>query len=261
MASPREHHQRPASELDAVIAHQLRTPLSVIRLNLDMLRTEAASILNREHVELMDEIDEATKTIQVYVEDAFRVASLGTPRGVRQPERVNLRVCLEEVIAAYESFITRSILSIERVFPVPDIFLYEDPHFLRVVFDAILSNAVKYSPRGGRIRIAVQEVAGAAEVCFSDEGPGIPEHLIEAVFRPWFRGSNVEQHTEGSGLGLYLASKVMDECIHGDISIHSAAGSGSTICCTLPIYRDTTTSEEEESNMVSAQKSTQDAAS
>jgi signal transduction histidine kinase len=97
--------------------------------------------------------------------------------------------------------------------------------------DNVIDNAIKYSPQGGTVNVALTRVDGMVQLCVSDSGPGVPEALRARVFERFFRAP--DQVQQGSGLGLAIARAVADG--HGgDIAIRAADGGGCLVCARLP---------------------------
>jgi signal transduction histidine kinase len=108
---------------------------------------------------------------------------------------------------------------------------------LSQVFQNLLQNAVKYSPKGGTVTIAAQASAHIARITITDEGIGIPADVLPNLFQQFYRAANAEQHLIGGlGLGLYVVRELL--LLHGGrISVESVEGSGSTFIVELPLAR------------------------
>ena len=101
----------------------------------------------------------------------------------------------------------------------------------------LLSNAVKYSPAGGLVEIVVREDGGQAIIDVIDRGIGVPESERSVLFAPFSRtNSAIKAGVEGTGLGLYISSRIM-EAHGGSITLRETPGGGSTFRVTLPVHR------------------------
>ena len=107
-----------------------------------------------------------------------------------------------------------------------DFNLFHNPKWTAEAMANILENAVKYSPKGGRIRIALSKMDLYTRITVSDEGVGIPEKEYSLIFQRFYRGKDVEQQ-EGNGLGLYLAQLILQQ-EKGYITVSSRPGEGSS---------------------------------
>jgi len=110
-----------------------------------------------------------------------------------------------------------------------------DPKFLRMIFQNLLSNAVAYTPQGGRVELSISlDNKKTLLIKFSDTGYGIPRSQQSQIFTKLFRADNVrDKATSGTGLGLYIA-KLAVENFGGNIWFESKENKGTTFFVTLP---------------------------
>jgi signal transduction histidine kinase len=110
---------------------------------------------------------------------------------------------------------------------------HADPGKLRQVLDQLVSNAVKYSPRGGVVSVSVQRHDDAVEVAVADEGVGIPVSERERIFAKFYKAGG----GQGTGLGLFIAQGLVRE-MGGRIRVDSEEGRGSTFAFELPVANE-----------------------
>ncbi|MEW9572634.1 sensor histidine kinase [Rhodanobacter sp. Si-c] len=110
------------------------------------------------------------------------------------------------------------------------------PVLLERALGNLISNAIKYSPEGGRVELAVRVVAGQAECVVRDHGPGVLEDELDSLFRPFFRGSNAAR-ADGHGLGLAIAQRVA-KAHGGEILARNGDGDGLEVKLRLPVVGD-----------------------
>lgn len=226
---------REAEELKStfisVISHELKTPVALIKGYVSTLRREDASwekgIVQDSLAVIEDEADRLTELIENLL-DASRLQAGGFS--------INLcDVYLDKIIQRIaERFQTQtSSHKIEVEFPQDFPVVMADEDRLSQVMSNLISNAIKYSPNGGSIRITGQDKFDQVIICVSDQGPGINPQDIPYVFDRFYRSGDVKKSTKGAGLGLYLAKAVV-EAHGGRIWVDPKPADGSHICFSIP---------------------------
>jgi NtrC-family two-component system sensor histidine kinase KinB len=232
------------SELVAVASHELQTPLTTLRMTLLMLQ-EASDLLPERQRQLVATsligVEQLTETVHEFL-DLTRIEA-GELRLNLEP--VHVSALLAEAVRRVEgqaraqgiTMSTRSDADLPRI--------VADPLRLRAVFDNILSNALKYTPSGGRVAIESHRLATSAldrpeavAISITDTGPGIPVAFHARIFDKFFRLEH--HHTEsrpgarGAGIGLYMCRQIV-ELHEGKIACAAGAGGlGTRITVTLP---------------------------
>jgi signal transduction histidine kinase len=198
------------SELIALVTHELRTPLAVVRAYTDLLadepplggrdsrdlaRRQTRSAWHRATLEQIERLDRLVDSILASV----RVV----PEGPAAVTPVDLGELVAEVIASLRPILERHPVEI-----VPSVRLHglADPPRLRQIIEHLVENAVKYAPPDTPIRIDWALHEGVVQLGVTDEGPGIPDEWRERIFEPYARR---DTHTaRGSGIGLYAAKRL-----------------------------------------------------
>ena len=234
------------SELVAVASHELQTPLTTLRMTLLMLQ-ERSNVLPGRERELVATsligVEQLTETVHEFL-DLTRIEA-GELRLDLEP--VDVAAVLEEALRRVEGQARAQGISLRSRMGSDLPRVLADPLRLRAVFDNILSNALKYTPNGGRIAVESQRVpsdrAGASEaltISIADTGPGIPVAFRPRIFDKFFR---LEHHqsegrvgARGAGIGLYMCRQIVE--LHGgEIACGSGIdGSGTCITVTLPSH-------------------------
>lgn len=207
-------------ELVAVASHELKTPLTTLRMNLLMLGEDAGGLSERQREVLATALlgcRELANTIDELL-DMARIEA-GQLRLAR--ELVDLRGVIEQSVAAlrqrYEDArVALKVLPDDRPARVEG-----DPARLAMVFSNLLDNALKYTPAGGSVTVQVASGQNAApggggplHIAVTDTGPGVPAHLRDRVFEKFFRveqaGAEDQSGTRGAGIGLYLCRQIVE---------------------------------------------------
>jgi len=219
-----ERQQRDRRALMADIAHELRTPLSVIQGRVEGMLD---GVYPRDEPQIRQVLEE-TRMLARLVEDLRTSASLDAGTLALQKETTDLDVLIEDTADAFTPEAERRHVRLDvHTGDLP--LLTVDPFRIREVLSNLLSNALRYSPDGGVVRIEAQEQASAIVVRIIDQGPGISSQDLPRVFDRFYK----ETTSKGSGLGLAIAKSLV-EAHGGTIAAESSAGGGTTIVCTLP---------------------------
>ena len=216
------------NDLIAMLAHDFKGPLTTIVGFADILAENDA----------LD--DEARTFCRLIASSAMRLASLATDTlALSRLESNELALTLGDVDVlalvrdiARTFSVTRTIdVRIDREAPIV---VRADAGRLRQVFENLIGNAIKYSPGGQPVEIAIRRVHDGAEVAVRDHGIGIPAADREKLFGRFARAANARaMGISGTGFGLYLAKTIVD--LHGGrIGVESREGKGSTFRVTLP---------------------------
>jgi signal transduction histidine kinase len=219
---------RYKGELIATISHELKTPLT--------------SIIG--HTELLEELDTEVDSVRAISRNAQRlnrlIENLLNYSRI-QDRREHVRRAVDLTTLAENSLDLLAVqaeqggLQLKLVCPPEPVIVHGDPEELARVVDNILSNAVKYTPAGGRIDVAISAEGAWAEVACTDSGLGISAIDQTHLFSAFHRSSNPEALSiPGTGLGLAISRRIA-EMHGGDILVESTLGEGSTFRFRLPV--------------------------
>lgn len=209
----------------ADIAHQLRTPLTAIKLHLaEARRAPDPQARGSAYVQLERAADRASRLSRQLLALARAEAEAIRPESFT---RFDLRALVEEVAATWVPQALRKALELSLSGPEDAVWIFGDRGLLYEALDNLLDNAVKYHPGGGHIRLSVHGTA-RPQVVVEDDGPGIAPELKAGILERHRRGTN--HNVEGSGLGLAIVQKIV--VAHGaSMSLaRPATGSGLRVC-------------------------------
>ncbi len=228
------------TDLSATIAHELRTPLTVIRTSAGLLLSEDARPTPEQHRTLVETIERNADRMQRVVGDILDLARFRAGRIVLQRRRFDPVELADEAIASIAPVADgRGIhLELRGARPAPAVF--GDRRRLEQALVNLVSNAVRFSPTGGRVTITVTidprgDGTRWAGWSVRDDGPGIAEDDQRRLFERFFVGrSDVNGPRDGVGLGLPTARAIADA--HGGrIEVDSRPGAGSTFRLVVPL--------------------------
>jgi len=217
------------------VSHELRTPLSSIKTSAEVLLSTAPPEATEAHVRLLRNIDRSSDRLSALITDLLDLARLEGGRLELQREPLDLRQVAEEAVATIRPLAEARRQTITLVTPSQPCRVDGDRRRLDQVALNLLTNAVKYSPVGGGIRIQVtRRTIGPVRLAVTDQGAGIAKPDRARVFERFYRLDNEETlRAPGTGLGLPIA-RALVELHGGKIELRSTPGRGSTFVVTLP---------------------------
>lgn len=229
---PRQAADRAKREFLSVVSHELRTPLTSIRGSLGLLAVEAGGSLPTEAQSLVRVAHSNSERLLRLINDMldFEKLERGEVFRTRQVDLVNL---VSEAIDANRGYAQQYGVGLRfhgESVPAVEV----DPDRLQQVLANLLSNAAKYSPRGGHVSVTVSERGGACRVTVHNEGPPIPQEFRDQVFERFAQADATDSRLHGgSGLGLAI-SKTIIERHGGAIGFESPEFGGVTFYFELP---------------------------
>ena len=235
----RRQADRSKNQFLTLMAHELRTPLTPLRVYIHQLQKQASKH-EAVDLELVTRITRQVDRVVALAENLSDTARLdaGTALGVER-EELDVRALVRRV--ASEQFEALNRAPASRIRPVlsledgaSPVKLLADPRRLGQAFRHVLENAVKFSPKGGTITVAISQDVETVHIVTADEGIGVPLAELGRVGTKYFRASNVPTaNFSGVGLGLALTKEIM--LAHGgQLSVASGARGGTTTSLILP---------------------------
>ncbi|MFI5958676.1 ATP-binding protein [Cryptosporangium sp. NPDC051539] len=223
---------RMKDELVALVTHELRSPITSIRGYLELVFDEPHAV-SAEADRFLRIVDRKAADLQQLTDDLLDMARLDAGEISIDLRPVSLTRLVSDVVTDLRPVAEAKNLTIEIAADGP-IVVSVDPGRLRQVLTNVVSNAVKYTPEGGRISVRVAAADGIATLDVADTGIGIPEDQYARLFERFFRTSNAVQHgIKGTGLGLAI-TKAIVEGHGGTISARPGTPCGTVFTITLP---------------------------
>jgi two-component system, OmpR family, sensor histidine kinase VicK len=227
-----EKIEQERREFVANVSHELRTPLTTMRSYLEALADGAW-----QDPEIAPKFLEVTQTeterMIRLVNDLLQLSKLDSKDYKLSKEWINFVEFFHRIIDRFEMTKEQHVTFVRSI-PDEDIFVEMDPDKITQVLDNIISNALKYSPEGGKITFSLKTRDEKIEVSVSDEGVGIPKESLSKIFERFYRVDKARSRKlGGTGLGLAIA-KEMVVAHGGEIWAKSKEGKGTTVYFTLP---------------------------
>ena len=215
-------------------SHELRTPLAVLRGETEVALGKTRTV--EEYQQSLSLIQDEAERLSRIVEDLFILARQPiNTRAALNKERVSLNDAVRDCARAAQVLAGQKGVSLKLEKELPAITLNGDQELIRRMILNLLDNAVKYTPSGGEISLALARQNGNAEIVVRDTGIGIPESAQPRVFDRFYRVDKARARAMGgAGLGLSIAQWIVE--VHGgDITVASAPGEGSTFTVVVPL--------------------------
>jgi PAS domain S-box-containing protein len=223
------------SEFVSLATHQLRTPITTIKWNLDLFIRSVPEQLNEKQMDYLDKINRNVVRMNALINDFLSVSKLETGTFATMPTTLQLDDYLLTIIDEYQQVIDEKAIEVKTVFNPPALRITTDENLFHIITSNILSNAVKYTTPNAKISVSYTQNDDSFVLIIEDSGIGIPAHELGDLFKKFFRGSNAQAlRTEGTGLGLYIIKESVEK-LGGTISVQSTENVGTSFTITLPI--------------------------
>ncbi|ASJ55840.1 histidine kinase [Brevibacillus formosus] len=219
------------SEFVSTVSHELRTPLaSVLGFAELLLKKELKP--ERQQRYLATIYQEATR-LTALINDFLDLQRMESGRQTYEVENVAVDQVIQDIFGLYQ--VQSPLHRFELDLQTEQTVVYGDQAKLRQVFVNLISNAVKYSPHGGHVRVSCRQDGNRLLVEVQDEGLGIPSEAIPHLFTKFYRVDNSDRRAiGGTGLGLAIVREIV-HMHHGEVAVTSESGKGSTFTVTLPL--------------------------
>jgi two-component system phosphate regulon sensor histidine kinase PhoR len=227
---------RMKTEFVSVASHQLRTPLTGIKLFTEMLIREQVGKLKKEQKEYLQNIYESTNRMVSLVNDLLNVSRIESGKIKLKPQSIDIIKLINEIVDEVLPLAEKKGQTISLNFKAKNLKIKHDKNLIRQAFNNLIVNAIRYSPgKKGKIEIFSKLEGKSIVISIKDNGIGIPKESQGRIFEKFFRAENaVITATEGTGLGLYT-SKMIVELINGELWFVSEKNKGTTFFAKFPV--------------------------
>lgn len=231
-----EQAARVREEFLALASHELKTPLTTVKVYGQLLarHLHQPSPDYQRLDRFAHQIQEQIGRLETLVTDLLDASRIQRGRLELHLEDVDLAQLTEQVMSRFElapERTERHTVVLDTLEPVQGVW---DRARLDQVLTNLISNALKYSPHGGEVRVTVRQNHDHAELIVSDQGIGIAASERPSLFQPFIRGKSAHLSASGTGLGLYITSQIVQQ--HGGtIDLESEPAEGSTFTIRLPL--------------------------
>jgi len=226
--------ERPEVELVSTVSHELRSPLTFLVGYSELLagQEDLPEAAKAQALEIHKEVMHMSEL----VEELLDISRYESGRFQLKLQETDLNELIRHAVTKATTRTT--VHRLGMMLPVEPVVVQLDPNKMAQVLDNLLTNAIKYSPKGGVVRVSMRRSEDAIEVSMADQGIGIPSDKQEMIFQKFYRvDSPLKNEVQGTGLGLNICKHIV-EAHGGKIWVESQEGKGSTFYFTLPMKQE-----------------------
>lgn len=213
------------------VTHELKSPIAAAKLNLETIRRHKLD--EEKQLRLVDNTIRETNRLDQLCNNILLASQMEAQRYQLFREDVNFSALLESGVKEMQARILSHTI---QAHILPGVWMNGDKFMLQILLSNLVENAVKYAPKHTVIDVRLQEAGNHLKLKVTDEGPGIPVDERERIFLKFYRiGNENTRKAKGSGLGLFLCSKIVQQ--HGGtITVKDNIPNGASFEITLPEY-------------------------
>ena len=210
------------------VSHEIKTPLSVIQNYAKALQKD--NLPEKKKQEYLQNLIVQTNKLSTLITNILKLNKLENQAILQNNIETNIGESLRDVIIQYETKLDEKNITIEC--DIDDCVLCIEPSFIDIIYNNLISNAIKFTNNEGKIEISLKENKSFIEFKVKDNGCGMTKDVGSHIFEKFYQG-DISRSKEGNGLGLALVKRVID-IIGGKIEIESEVNKGSTFTIKLP---------------------------
>lgn len=218
----------------ANMSHELRTPLNAIMGFSDIMRSRMFGELPGKYVEYAELIHESGRHLLDLINDVLDMSKIEAARYELAREVFDAREPVSAALRLMRLQADEAGVQLRGMLPGAPLEVDADRRALKQIVLNLVSNALKFTPKGGSVTVSGQAVEGMLEITVADTGVGIPPEDVERLGRPYEQAGGADQKARGTGLGLSLV-RAFAELHGGDMGIESRLGEGTAVMVRLPV--------------------------
>jgi cell cycle sensor histidine kinase DivJ len=229
-----EQQNAGKSRFLANMSHELRTPLNAIMGFSDIMRQRLFGAISDRYTEYAELIHESGAHLLELINDVLDMSKIEADRFELVRESFDAREAIAGALRLLRGQADRAGISLRGVLPTEPMEANADRRAVKQIALNLLSNALKFTPRGGAVTLTLQSVGETLELVVADTGVGIAPDDLERLGRPFEQAGDASQKAAGSGLGLSLV-RAFAELHGGEMCIESTLGEGATVIVRMPV--------------------------
>jgi NtrC-family two-component system sensor histidine kinase KinB len=215
-------------------SHELRTPLTSIGMSIDLLLEGATKKLNEKEQQLLSAAHEDLQRLKAFVSNLLDLSKIEAGKMEMELSSISIRVLFEKTVTVFKTQSEEKAVNLS--FNVPEELpnVKADDNKITWVLTNLISNALRYTPSNGHIKLSAESFGSYAQISVSDDGSGIPYEYQSKIFDRFVQVKS-DKAVGGSGLGLAICKEIV-RAHGGTIWVDSVPGAGSTFTFTVPIW-------------------------
>ncbi len=225
---------RLKSEFVMTASHELRTPLTSIGMSIDLLLEGTAKKLSEKEQQLLSAAHEDLQRLKAFVSNLLDLSKIEAGKMEMELSSIPARILFEKTMSVFKAQSEEKAVNLSLNVPegLPNV--KADDNKITWVLTNLISNALRYTPSGGHIKLSAESFGPSVQISVTDDGPGIPYEYQSKIFDKFVQVKS-DKAVGGSGLGLAICKEIV-RAHGGTIWVDSVPGSGSIFTFTLPIW-------------------------
>lgn len=232
MAAELERVDTMRREFVADASHELRTPVANLAVAVEALRSNPVGA-DAETASLLNAIEREVERLRVLVENLLDLSAIESGGVQLRMISTDIAHLVHEAIESFRARATQAGIALAQHGPVRGLSVRADPDRMAQVLGNLLDNALKFTPRGGRVTVSVADHQSRVSVAVEDTGPGIPSQDLPHIFDRFFKVDRSRSGQRGAGLGLAIAKRLAT-AQGGEIRVENGAQGGAKFTVSLP---------------------------
>jgi len=223
------------SDFVSTVSHEFRTPLTSIQMGVGLLLESNIVKDGTREKELLDAIDEDSKRLNRLVSELLDLTRIESGKTNMEFRRIDTVGIIVDVVKSFELQAKEKGIELNKEIKAKEpVNIYADSNKVSWVLVNLISNAMRYTPQGGKITVSIEQNGNKAYIAVKDTGIGIPKKYHEVIFDKFTQVKNDGVTAGGAGLGLAISKDIV-KAHKGRIWVESEEGKGSTFIFTLPL--------------------------
>ena len=228
------------TEFVSIASHQLKTPLSELKWQIELLLAKFQDGLSPKQTEIVGEIAHSGEKMGRLVNDLLDVARIDQGQLALAKEEINFCDLVSDAVTGQEIFAKAMHVELVTSCSIEKAMVFVDKRRFSVVMDNLISNAIKYIDSKGKVEVFIEIDDEFVQVCVRDNGVGIPKQEQDNIAQKFFRSNNsIKNKTDGTGLGLYIAKNIVEQS-GGKLWFKSIENVGSEFYFSVPLIKPKT---------------------